>query len=65
MSSNVSLTRPYKCDVSADGGATFTDATVTQNVPGIASLSLAKATDFQLVAQMPAYGIPPHFQVEM
>ncbi|TDL20246.1 hypothetical protein BD410DRAFT_725896 [Rickenella mellea] len=45
---------PYKCDVSADGGNTFTAATVSQNVPGFAGLSLAKATDFQLVAQMPA-----------
>ena len=45
---------PYKCDVSADGGSTFTAATVTQNVPGVLSLSLARAEDFALVAQMPA-----------
>ncbi|KAL5478343.1 hypothetical protein ACEPAI_2527 [Sanghuangporus weigelae] len=44
---------PYSCDVSGDGGNTFTDAQVTQNVPGVASLSLAVAKDFPLVAQMP------------
>ncbi|KAJ6612710.1 hypothetical protein B0H10DRAFT_2177356 [Mycena sp. CBHHK59/15] len=45
---------PYTCDVSADGGNTFQAATVTTNVPGFASLSLATAKDFPLVAQMPA-----------
>ncbi|KAL5514808.1 hypothetical protein ACEPAG_2124 [Sanghuangporus baumii] len=45
---------PYSCDVSGDGGNTFTDAQVTQNVPGFASLSTAVAKDFSLVAQMPA-----------
>jgi len=45
---------PYTCDVSGDGGNTFQAATVTKNVPGVFGLSTAKATDFQLVAQMPA-----------
>ncbi|KAJ7275214.1 hypothetical protein B0H12DRAFT_245881 [Mycena haematopus] len=45
---------PYTCDVSTDGGNTFTAATVTQQVPGVLGLSLAKATDFPLTAQMPA-----------
>ncbi|PAV17868.1 gEgh 16 [Pyrrhoderma noxium] len=45
---------PYSCDVSGDGGATFTDAEVTKNVPGFLSLSGATATDFPLVAKMPA-----------
>ncbi|KAJ8453549.1 hypothetical protein ONZ45_g19673 [Pleurotus djamor] len=46
---------PYTCQVSADGtGQDFVQMTVTQNVPGVASLSLAKAKDIPLVAQMPA-----------
>ncbi|KAJ7625932.1 hypothetical protein FB45DRAFT_750335 [Roridomyces roridus] len=45
---------PYTCDVSGDGGNTFQAATVTQQVPGKFGLSLAKATNFTLVAQMPA-----------
>ncbi|KAJ7674414.1 hypothetical protein B0H17DRAFT_988220 [Mycena rosella] len=45
---------PYTCDVSGDGGNTFQAATVTTQVPGKFGLSTAKATDFQLVAQMPA-----------
>ncbi|KAF8213242.1 hypothetical protein K438DRAFT_1564710 [Mycena galopus ATCC 62051] len=45
---------PYTCDVSGDGGNTFTAATVTQQVPGVFGLSTAKATNFTLVAQMPA-----------
>jgi len=46
---------PYTCQVSTDAtGDDFQDMTVTTNVPGIASLSTAKATDFPLVAQMPA-----------
>jgi len=45
---------PYTCDVSGDGGNTFQAATVTTQVPGKFGLSLAKATDFPLVAQMPA-----------
>lgn len=45
---------PYSCDVSADGGNTFQAATVTQNVPGIASLSLSVAQDHPLVMQVPA-----------
>ena len=49
------LHSPYSCDVSGDGGATFTDAEVTKNVPGFLSLSGATATDFPLVAKMPAY----------
>lgn len=51
--------RPYSCDVSGDGGNTFTAATVTKNVPGFASLSLAKAQDFPLEVQMPAYVVDP------
>ncbi|KAJ7304556.1 hypothetical protein DFH08DRAFT_721746, partial [Mycena albidolilacea] len=45
---------PYTCDVSGDGGNTFQAATVTQQVPGVFGLSLAKASDFPLTAQMPA-----------
>ncbi|KAJ7783600.1 hypothetical protein DFH07DRAFT_864567 [Mycena maculata] len=45
---------PYTCEVSGDGGNTFQAATVTQQVPGTLGLSLAKATNFSLVAQMPA-----------
>ncbi|KAJ6533964.1 hypothetical protein DFH09DRAFT_1043560 [Mycena vulgaris] len=45
---------PYTCDVSGDGGNTFQAATVTTQVPGKFGLSRAKATDFALVAQMPA-----------
>jgi len=45
---------PYTCDVSADGGNTFTAATVTKQVPGAFGLSLAAATDFPLAAQIPA-----------
>jgi hypothetical protein len=47
--------RPYTCDVSADGGNTFQAATVTQQVPGKNGRSKAKATDFALTAQIPAY----------
>ncbi|KAJ7908123.1 hypothetical protein B0H13DRAFT_2662137 [Mycena leptocephala] len=46
---------PYTCDVSADGGNTFQAATVTQQVPGKNGRSKAKATDFALTAQIPAY----------
>ncbi|KAF7439734.1 hypothetical protein PC9H_000070 [Pleurotus ostreatus] len=46
---------PYSCQVSADAtGQNFVTMDVTQQVPGIASISLAKATPFPLVAQMPA-----------
>jgi hypothetical protein len=47
---------PYSCDVSASGSAAdFVAMQVTKNVPGtVAGLSLASATDFPLVAQMPA-----------
>jgi len=45
---------PYTCDVSGDGGNTFQAATVTQQVPGAFGLSLATASNFSLVAQMPA-----------
>jgi len=45
---------PYTCDVSTDGGNTFQPATVTTNVKGIAGLSLAAASDFPLVMQVPA-----------
>ncbi|KAJ7071195.1 putative gEgh 16 protein [Mycena amicta] len=45
---------PYTCEVSTDGGNTFSAATVTQQVPGVFSLSLAKAQDFPLVAAVPA-----------
>ncbi|KAK7053651.1 GEgh 16 [Favolaschia claudopus] len=45
---------PYTCDVSGDGGNTFQPAQVTQQVPGTRGRSRAKATDFALVAQMPA-----------
>jgi hypothetical protein len=47
---------PYACDVSPSGSATdFVAMQVTQNVPGkIAGLSKAVATNFTLVAQMPA-----------
>ncbi|KAJ6596151.1 hypothetical protein DFH09DRAFT_128051 [Mycena vulgaris] len=45
---------PYTCDVSGDGGNTFQAATVTTQVPGNNGRSRAKATDFALVAQMPA-----------
>lgn len=47
--------RPYTCECSADGtGADFVNMQVTTNVPGTKSRSKAKATDFALVAQMPA-----------
>jgi len=46
---------PYTCAVSTDAtGANFIAMTVTTNVPGQNSLSLAQATDFPLIAQMPA-----------
>ncbi|CAE6528292.1 hypothetical protein RSOLAG22IIIB_06290 [Rhizoctonia solani] len=46
---------PYTCDVSADAsGQNFVAMKVTTNVPGQNSRSQAKATDFPLVAQMPA-----------
>ncbi|CAE6420279.1 unnamed protein product [Rhizoctonia solani] len=46
---------PYTCGVSADAsGQNFVDMKVTTNVPGQNSRSNAKATDFPLVAQMPA-----------
>ncbi|KAL5493027.1 hypothetical protein ACEPAI_4475 [Sanghuangporus weigelae] len=46
---------PYTCEVSTDAtGADFAAMTVTTNVPGRNSRSNAKATDFSLVAQMPA-----------
>ncbi|EIN07970.1 hypothetical protein PUNSTDRAFT_135487 [Punctularia strigosozonata HHB-11173 SS5] len=46
---------PYTCAVSADGtGADFVAMDVTQNVPGVLSLSKAKATNFTLIAAMPA-----------
>ncbi|KAG8681591.1 hypothetical protein FRC08_015537 [Ceratobasidium sp. 394] len=46
---------PYECDVSSDAtGQTFTAMKVITNVPGTNSNSRAKATDFPLVAQMPA-----------
>jgi len=46
---------PYTCEVSADAtGQDFVAMTVTTNVPGKNSRSNAKATDFPLVAQMPA-----------
>ncbi|CAE6437016.1 unnamed protein product [Rhizoctonia solani] len=46
---------PYTCDVSADAsGQNFVAMKVTTNVPGENSRSNAKATDFPLVAQMPA-----------
>ncbi|CAK5274899.1 unnamed protein product, partial [Mycena citricolor] len=45
---------PYTCDVSGDGGNTFQAAVVTTQVPGTRSRSKATATDFPLVAQMPA-----------
>jgi len=45
---------PYTCDVSTDGGNTFSAATVSQNVPGVNGLSLSVAKNFTLVAQMPA-----------
>jgi hypothetical protein len=46
---------PYTCGVSTDGtGQSFVDMTVTTNVPGKNSRSRAKATDFALVAKMPA-----------
>ena len=47
--------RPYTCDVSGDGVNTFQAATVTQQVPGKNGRSQAKATDFPLTAQIPAY----------
>jgi len=46
---------PYTCDVSTDGGATFTAATVVTDVPGRRGRSDARATDFPLVLQMAAY----------
>ena len=47
---------PYTCDVSADAsGQNFVAMKVTTNVPGENSRSRAKAEDFPLVAQMPAY----------
>jgi hypothetical protein len=46
---------PYACDVSASGSATdFVAMQVTQNVPGQNSRSKNKATNFTLIAQMPA-----------
>ncbi|KAH8923062.1 hypothetical protein BT69DRAFT_1219522 [Atractiella rhizophila] len=50
---------PFTCDVDATGtGQSFQAMQVTQDVPGdvpfVGSLSRAKATDFQLVAKMPA-----------
>ncbi|KLO06366.1 hypothetical protein SCHPADRAFT_895496 [Schizopora paradoxa] len=46
---------PYTCEVSTDAtGQNFAAMTVTTNVPGFDSLSLAQATDFPLVAQLPA-----------
>ncbi|CAE6406747.1 unnamed protein product [Rhizoctonia solani] len=46
---------PYTCDVSADAsGQNFVSMKVVTNVPGENSRSNAKATDFPLVAQMPA-----------
>ncbi|QRV90190.1 hypothetical protein RhiJN_18208 [Ceratobasidium sp. AG-Ba] len=46
---------PYTCDVSTDGtGQSFVAMKVVTNVPGTNSRSNAKATDFPLVAQMPA-----------
>lgn len=46
---------PYECGVSADAsGKTFAAMKVLTNVPGQNSRSNAKATDFALVAQMPA-----------
>ena len=50
----------YNCEVDPTGtGTSFAAMTVTQNVPGrdvpiIGSLSAAKATDFQVQAQLPA-----------
>jgi hypothetical protein len=47
---------PYTCDVSTDAtGQNFVAMKVITNVPGTNSRSNAKATDFPLVAQMPAY----------
>ncbi|KAB5588757.1 hypothetical protein CTheo_7801 [Ceratobasidium theobromae] len=46
---------PYTCDVSADAsGTNFVAMNVVQNVPGQNSRSSARATDFELVAQMPS-----------
>ncbi|KAF9494224.1 hypothetical protein BDN71DRAFT_1393557 [Pleurotus eryngii] len=46
---------PYTCQVSADAtGQNFVSMTVTTQVPGENSRSNTKATDFPLVAQMPA-----------
>ncbi|QRW18421.1 hypothetical protein RhiXN_03345 [Rhizoctonia solani] len=46
---------PYTCGVSADAsGKSFADMKILTNVPGENSRSNAKATDFPLVAQMPA-----------
>ncbi|KIJ42117.1 hypothetical protein M422DRAFT_171478 [Sphaerobolus stellatus SS14] len=45
---------PYTCEVSTDGGNTFQAATVTQNVAGVAGISLAAASDFPLVMQVAA-----------
>ncbi|THG95016.1 hypothetical protein EW145_g8040 [Phellinidium pouzarii] len=46
---------PYTCEVSTDAtGASFAAMVVSTDVPGKNSLSNAKATDFPLVAQMPA-----------
>jgi len=46
---------PYTCEVSTDAtGANFAAMTVTTDVPGFDSLSLVQATDFPLVAQLPA-----------
>ncbi|KZV86992.1 hypothetical protein EXIGLDRAFT_741483 [Exidia glandulosa HHB12029] len=46
---------PYTCDVSTDAtGNSFQAMTVVTQVPGKNSRSRAKATDFALVAQMPA-----------
>ncbi|KAF7320122.1 putative gEgh 16 [Mycena kentingensis (nom. inval.)] len=45
---------PYTCEVSTDGGNTFTAATVTTQVPGDNGRSRARAEDFPLVATVPA-----------
>lgn len=46
---------PYECGVSTDAsGKTFAAMKVLTNVPGQNSRSNAKATDFPLIAQMPA-----------
>jgi hypothetical protein len=45
---------PFACDVSTDGGQTFTAAKVSNNVPGFAGLSLTAAKDFNVQATVPA-----------